>query len=90
MVVKISFLILCTQHVHDFPVFRGAGGTLGLALSEALQAVLVERVAAQEVHRRQLQWAVTHVALGLLENLCTERARIYISIFDKPLGLSEN
>lgn len=52
--MQISFLILRTQHVHHFPVLRGAGGALGLALCKALQAVLMERVAAQEVHRWQL------------------------------------
>lgn len=49
VVVQVSLLILCAQHVHDFAVLRSAGGALGLALSVALEAVLVEGVAAEEV-----------------------------------------
>lgn len=71
MVVQVSFLVLSAQHVHDLAVLRRAGRTLGLALGVALEAVLVEGVAAQEMDGRQLQRAVAHVTLGLLENLCT-------------------
>lgn len=75
VVVQVSLLVLCAQHVHDFAVLRSAGGTLGLALSVALKAVLVEGVAAEEVNRRQLQRTVAHVALGLLEYLGTAQRR---------------
>lgn len=71
VVVQVPLLVLCTEHVHDFAVLWGAGGTLGLALSVAVKAVLVEGVAAEEMNRRQLQGTVAHVALGLLEYLGT-------------------
>lgn len=71
VVVQVSFLVLRAQHVHDFAVLRSARRALGLALGVAFEAVLVEGVAAQEVNGRQLQGAVAHVALGLLEYLGT-------------------
>lgn len=71
MVVQVSFLVLGAQHVHHLAVLRGAGGTLCVALCVAVKAVLVERVAAQEVDGGQLQGTVAHAALGLLEDLCT-------------------
>lgn len=75
VIVQVAFLVLGAKHVHDLAVLGGAGGALGVALGVALEAVLVEGVTAQEVHRRQLQGAVTHAALGLLENLCAAGER---------------
>ena len=69
VVVEVPFLVLHAQHVHDLAVLGHAGGALGLAVGVALEAVLVERVAAQEVHRGQLQRTAAHVTLGLLEDL---------------------
>lgn len=69
--MQITFLVLGTQHVHDFAVLWSASWALSLALSIALEAVLVEGVAAQEMNRWQLQGAVAHVTLGLLEYLGT-------------------
>lgn len=71
VVVQVPLLVLRAQHVHDFAVLRGAGRALGLALSVAFKAVLVERMAAEEMNGRQLQGAVAHVALCLLEYLGT-------------------
>lgn len=71
MVVQVPLLVLRAQHVHDFAVLRSAGRALGLALSVAFKAVLVERMAAEEMNGRQLQGAVAHVALCLLEYLGT-------------------
>lgn len=69
--MQVAFLVLCTQHIHDFAVLWSASRALGLALSVAFKAVLVEGVAAQEMNRRQLQGAVAHVTLGFLEYLGT-------------------
>ena len=77
VVVQVSFLVLGPQHVHDLPVFRCACGTFGLTLGVALKAVLVEGVTAQEVNRGQLEGAVAHAALVLLENLCAVREKKY-------------
>ena len=71
VVMQVTFLVLCTQHVHDFAVLWSARWALGLTLSVAFEAVLVEGVAAQEMNRRQLQGTVAHVTLGLLEYLGT-------------------
>ena len=69
VVVEVPFLVLHAQHVHDLAVLWQAGRALGLAVGVALEAVLVEGVAAQEVDRGQLQRTAAHVALGLLEDL---------------------
>lgn len=69
--MQVTFLVLGTQHVHDFAVLWSTSWALSLTLSVALEAVLVEGVAAQEMNRRQLQGAVAHVTLGLLEYLGT-------------------
>lgn len=71
VIVQIAFLVLGTQHVHDFTIFWSASWALRLALSIAFKAVLVEGVAAQEVNRWQVQRAVAHVTLCLLEYLGT-------------------
>lgn len=71
MVMQVTFLVLGTKHVHDFAVLWSARRALSLTLSVAFKAVLVEGVAAQEMHRWQLQWAVAHVTLSLLEYLGT-------------------
>lgn len=69
--MQVTFLVLNTQHVHDFAIFWSARWTLSLALCVAFEAVLVEGVATQEMHRWKLQGAVAHVTLGLLEYLGT-------------------
>lgn len=69
--MQVTFLVLGTQHVHDLTVLGSAGRALRLTLGVAFKAVLVEGVAAQEMNRRQLQGAVAHVTLGLLEYLST-------------------
>lgn len=71
VVVQVPLLVLRAQHVHDFAVLRSAGRALGLALSVAFKAVLVERMATEEMNGRQLQGAVAHVALCLLKYLGT-------------------
>lgn len=71
VVVEVAFLVLSPQHVHDFTVLWSAGWTLLFTLCIAIKAVLVERVAAQEMNRWKLQGAVAHVTLGLLEYLGT-------------------
>lgn len=71
VIVQVSFLVLCTQHVHDFAVLWCARWAFRLTLCVAFEAVLVEGVAAQEVNGGQLQRAVAHVTLGLLEYLGT-------------------
>ena len=68
--MQVSFLVLGPQHVHDLAVLWCAGGTLCLALSVALKAVLMEGVTAQEMDGGQLQRAIAHVTLCLLKNLC--------------------
>lgn len=50
VVVQVPFLVLCTQHVHDFAVLWSASWALGLTLSIAFKAVLVEGMAAQEMN----------------------------------------
>ncbi len=71
VVVQVSLLVLCTQHVHDLAVLWSASWALRLTLSITFKAVLMEGVVAQEMDRRQLQGAVAHVTLGLLEYLGT-------------------
>lgn len=71
LIVQIAFLFLGPDHVHDLPVFREAGGTVGIAFRVTLKAVLVEGVAAEKVDGGQLQGTVTDAALGLLEDLRT-------------------
>lgn len=71
MVVQVAFLVLGTQHVHNFAVLWSACWALSLTLCIAFEAVLVEGVAAQEMNRWQLQWTVAHITLGLLEYLGT-------------------
>lgn len=75
MIVQVSLLVLSTQHVHNLSVLRSTRGALCLALSVTLKAVLVKRVTTQEVYRGELQWAVAHAALGLLEDLGTVNAK---------------
>lgn len=75
LIVEVSLLFLGPDHVHDLAVLWEAGGAVGIALRVALEAVLVEGVAAEEVHRRQLQGAVTDAALSFLENLRTVGGR---------------
>lgn len=53
VVMQVTFLVLCTQHVHDFAVLRSARGALCLAFSVTFKAVLVEGMAAKEVNRGQ-------------------------------------
>lgn len=65
--MQVAFLVLGTQHVHDFAVLWSARWALSLTLCIAFKTVLVEGVAAQEMNRRQLQGTVAHVTLGLLE-----------------------
>lgn len=69
--MQVTLLVLGTQHVHDFAVLGSASWALGLTLGVAFEAVLVEGVAAQEMHRRKLQGAVAHVTLGFLEYFST-------------------
>lgn len=69
--MQVPFLVLGTQHVHYFAVLWSTCWALSLTFSVAFKAVLMEGVAAEEVDRRQLQGAVTHVTLGLLEDLGT-------------------
>lgn len=71
VVMQVTFLVLGTQHVHDFAVPGSTSWALCLTLSVVFEAVLVEGMAAQEMNRRQLQRAVAHVTLGLLEYLGT-------------------
>lgn len=71
LIVEIALLFLGPDHIHDLPVFREAGGAVGITFRVTLKAVLVEGVAAQKVDRGQLQGTVTDAALGLLENLRT-------------------
>lgn len=78
--MQVPFLVLCTQHVHDFAVLWSASWALSLTLSVAFEAVLVEGVAAQEMNRWQLQGAVAHVTLGLLEYLGTVCGNIGLKI----------
>lgn len=79
MIVQVSLLVLCAQHVHNLSVLWCTCGALCLALSIALKAVLVKRVTTQEVYRRELEWAVAHAALGLLEYLGTVKAKTQIA-----------
>lgn len=65
--MQVLFLVLCTQHVHDFAILRSASWTFSFTLSVAFKAVLVEGMAAQEMDGWQLQGAIAHVTLGLLE-----------------------
>lgn len=65
--MQVLFLVLCTQHVHDFAILRSASRTFSFTLSIAFKAVLVEGMAAQEMNWWQLQGAIAHVTLGLLE-----------------------
>lgn len=69
--MQVTFLILGTQHVHDFAILWSARWALSLALGIAFETVLVEGVATQEMYRWQLQGAVAHVTLSLLEYLGT-------------------
>lgn len=69
--MQVTFLVLGAKHVHDFAVLWSACRALSLTLSIAFEAVLVEGVAAQEMYRWQLQRAVAHVTLSLLEYLGT-------------------
>lgn len=71
LIMEIAFLFLGPDHIHDLPVFREAGGAVGITFRVTLKAVLVEGVAAEKVDRGQLQGTVTDAALGLLENLRT-------------------
>lgn len=50
MVMQVTLLVLCTQHVHDFAVLWSARRALCLAFSVTFKAVLVERMTAQEVN----------------------------------------
>lgn len=50
MVMQVTLLVLCTQHVHDFAVLWSARRALRLAFSVTFKAVLVERMTAQEVN----------------------------------------
>lgn len=50
MIMQVTLLVLCTQHVHDFAVLRCARRALCLAFSVTFKAVLVERMTAQEVN----------------------------------------
>lgn len=49
LIMEISFLFLGPDHIHDLPVFREAGGTVGITFRVTLKAVLVERVATEKV-----------------------------------------
>lgn len=75
LIVEVSLLFLGADHVHDLAVLREAGGAVSVALRVALKAVLVEGVAAQEVHRGQLQGAVADAALGLLKDFWAVQRR---------------
>lgn len=50
MVVQVTLLVLCTQHVHDLAVLGSARRALCLTFSVAFKAVLVEGMTAQEVN----------------------------------------
>lgn len=50
MVMEVTLLVLCTQHVHNFAVLWGASGALCLAFSITFKAVLVEGMTAQKVN----------------------------------------
>lgn len=88
--MQVSFLVLGAQHVHDFAVLWSACRALGLALGVAFEAVLVEGVAAQEMDGRQLQGAVAHVTLGLLEYLGTVwkywSTRLFMTALEEETG----
>lgn len=71
LIVEIAFLFLGTDHIHDLPVFREAGGAVSVTFRVTLKAVLVEGVTAEKMDRGQLQGTVTDATLGLLENLRT-------------------
>jgi len=75
LVVQISLLLLGSNHVHHFAVFRHAGRTFRVALRVAFKAMLVEGMTAQEVDRRQLQGAGANATLRLLKDLGTEGAK---------------
>ena len=65
--MQVTFLVLGTQHVHDFAVLWSACWAFSLTLCIAFKAMLMEGVTAQEMNRWQLQGTVAHVTLGLLE-----------------------
>lgn len=88
LVVQVLLLLLSMDHVHDFTVLRQAGGTLGAALRVTLKAVLVEGVAAQEMHRWQLQSAGADATLGLLEDLGTKEKKHTVE-GQEPTGCME-
>lgn len=69
VVIQVLLLFLSPDHIEDLSVLWQAGGTVRVALRITLKAVLVERVATQEVYRRQLQSAATDAALSLLKDL---------------------
>lgn len=50
VIMQVPFLVLCTQHVHDFAVLWSASWALSLTLSITFKAVLMEGVAAQEMN----------------------------------------
>lgn len=84
--MKIPLLVLSAQQIHDFAVFWSACWTLCVTLGVTLKAVLVEGMAAQEVDRRELQGAVAHVALGLLEYLGTVWKTLWSLCFHGAAG----
>lgn len=50
MIMQVTLLVLCTQHIHDFAVLRSARRALCLTFCITFKAVLVERMTAQEVN----------------------------------------
>ena len=71
LIVQISLLLLSSNHIHHFAVFRHASRTFWVTVRVAFKAMLVEGMTTQEVDWRKLQGTGTDTTLGLLKDLGT-------------------